>query len=402
MNDLDEMTFARFAERFARIERQVPEPPLRVVDPAVARRRLARFSPIAAFVGVAILLAGIAGLAAIGPQPSPSPAAATIPPDTALPAVVLDAYLRALEAGDCDTARALTDPPFYSPSMIDLCGLTGVTRFSIEGDPVIVSPIMVRLRASMTITGMRAIPAGEISFTYFLQQVRSGAWRIVDGGPHLRSSPDSPPPVQATTLQGRILDAKGRPVPDATVYAYPGPERGAIAGSTVTDADGRWAITLPSGNRYCLELDLSIAGPAGTTATEWQAYYGPAGIGQPTDAWPCLDQVGNIVLDATLPAMHLVSGTIVDKAGRPITLIEAGGPFTKFELTVSSPSMGATSRPGADGRFSIWVPEGSWSVIAWVFRDEQPFLSPATTLEVRTDPISDFTLRVDTSSLNVE
>ena len=186
MNDLDDTTFARFAERFARIERQVPEPPPHKVQTAVGSRRLGLLSPVAGLVGIAILLAAAVGLAVIGSRPSPipssSPAALTIPPDSAPPAIVLDAYLRALQAGDCGTASQLTMPLVLGKDYIDLCAVTRVTAFAIPGDPVVVNFDTVRLTATIRITGVPpSISAGQITWFYSLQRQTSGAWRVIDG-----------------------------------------------------------------------------------------------------------------------------------------------------------------------------------------------------------------------------
>jgi len=184
MNDLDDTTFASFAERFARIERQVPEPPPHKVHTAVRSRGLGLLSPVAGLVGVMILLAAAVGLAVIGsqpaPLPSPSPAAVTIPPDSAPPAVVLDAYLRALQAGDCDTASQLTMPLVLGKDYVDLCGITRVTAFSVV-DSIAVNPGTVRLTATLTITGVPpGISAGKMFCLYLLQRQTTGAWRIID------------------------------------------------------------------------------------------------------------------------------------------------------------------------------------------------------------------------------
>jgi hypothetical protein len=184
MNELDDATFARFAKRFSRIEQQVPEPPPRNLSSAMGSRGLRPLSLFASLVAVVILLVAAVGLAVIR-----SPAAVAIPPDSAPPEVVLDAYLRALQAGDCDTAGKLTIPRLFGPSMVDLCGVTGVPAFSVLGDPVVVDPDTVRMRVSLAITGTNhGLAAGEITFTYFLQQQPTGAWRIVDGGPHIPPS----------------------------------------------------------------------------------------------------------------------------------------------------------------------------------------------------------------------
>jgi len=187
MNDLDDTTFPRFAERFARIERHVPEPPPHEVQAAVGGRGLRLLAPAAGPVSVVILilLAAAVGLSVIGSQPSPlpSPAAVTIPPDSAPPAVVLDAYLRALQAGDCGTASQLTMPLVLGKNYVDPCGVTGVTAFSVAGDPYVVSPVEVGFLVTLTITGTAdGLPAGVITWFYTLQEQPSGAWRVVGGG----------------------------------------------------------------------------------------------------------------------------------------------------------------------------------------------------------------------------
>jgi hypothetical protein len=151
------------------------------------RRRIGSVRDAAGFLivaVVAILLAAAGGVALIGlrPSPSPSPAAITIPPDSASPAVVLDAYLRALQAGDCRTVSQLTNPLVLNQEYVDLCAVTRVTAFSIQGDPVVVDPDTVRLRATITITGTaNGILPGEIAETFFVQRQPSGAWRIIEG-----------------------------------------------------------------------------------------------------------------------------------------------------------------------------------------------------------------------------
>jgi hypothetical protein len=195
MNDLDDTTFARFAERFAWIEQQVPEPPPHAVR-ASGSRRLGLLSSKAGLVAVVILLAAGVGLAVIGsqlsPRPSPNPTV-TIPPDSAPPTVVLDAYLRALQAGDCRTVSQLTNPLVLNREYIDLCAVTRVTDFSILGNPVVVDPETVRLSATITITGTaKGVLPGDITETFFVQQQPSGAWRIIQG--YLAVPPSMLPP----------------------------------------------------------------------------------------------------------------------------------------------------------------------------------------------------------------
>jgi hypothetical protein len=71
MNDFDRATFDRFASRFARIERLVPDPAHD--SPRVASRTPRPISRTVGFAGAAVMLAAILGLAVIGSQTSPRP-----------------------------------------------------------------------------------------------------------------------------------------------------------------------------------------------------------------------------------------------------------------------------------------------------------------------------------------
>lgn len=96
--------------------------------------------------GFIIVLA--AGLVACG-TPSFS-----VPPDSAAPSVVLDAYLRALLAGDCGAGKALGTGTFR-PSNGDLCGDTQVTAFQVMGDPATPSDGEVVFGTKLTTSGSR-------------------------------------------------------------------------------------------------------------------------------------------------------------------------------------------------------------------------------------------------------
>lgn len=197
MNDLDRATFTKFTERFGRIERQIPAPPSLRVAGARERRGFLRASPRAALAAVGIVLAVSLGLAAIGahpsPVPSPSPAHVAVPPDAAGPAEVFDAYLRALEAGDCNTAHLLGDRQLLSGSFVDLCTTTHVIDFAILGDPVVESPYRVRVKAIVTTTGFSSgVGPGQIAAVYWLQHQSSGAWRISDGSIGAPTSTNTP------------------------------------------------------------------------------------------------------------------------------------------------------------------------------------------------------------------
>lgn len=106
----------------------------------------------------------------------------TVPPDSAPPAVVLDAYLRALLAGDCAAGRALTSETFRIGNG-ELCGQTEVTAFRVEGDPATPGPEVV-FATTLTTTGTSdgSVPAGDITWFYSLDRTRGSAWRIAGGG----------------------------------------------------------------------------------------------------------------------------------------------------------------------------------------------------------------------------
>jgi len=176
MNDLDDTTFAQFTGRFARIEALVPDPP----RPALRLERSRRYGVAVlarsvVLLGVLLLLAAVV-LSAIG---SRAPAV-TVPPDSAPPAVVLDAYLQALRAGDCETASRLTLPVLFGDG--HLCGATRVIAFSIDDrDPFWHTGNEVGFVTWLTTTGTAGgLPAGEIAMGYMLQQQSSGAWRIIE------------------------------------------------------------------------------------------------------------------------------------------------------------------------------------------------------------------------------
>jgi hypothetical protein len=106
----------------------------------------------------------------------------TVPPDSAPPGVVLDAYLRALVAGDCAAGRALTNTTFRVGNG-DLCGQTKVTAYRIHDDPAIPGPEAV-FATTLTTTGTSdgSVLAGDMMWFYALNRTESTAWRIAGGG----------------------------------------------------------------------------------------------------------------------------------------------------------------------------------------------------------------------------
>jgi hypothetical protein len=122
--------------------------------------------------------AAIVALALAACQPG-----VAVPPDSATPEVVLDAYLRALVAGDCAIGRKLAVPTFQKGNG-ELCGSTGVTGFRIEPPPARPSADEVVFFSVLRTTGSDdgSIQPGEIGWFYSLQRQPSGPWRITGGG----------------------------------------------------------------------------------------------------------------------------------------------------------------------------------------------------------------------------
>ena len=110
-------------------------------------------------------------------------AAASLPPVSASPAVVLDSYLRALVVGDCDMGRKLAMGTFRKGNG-ELCGETRVTAYQVQSDPAHPSSDEVVFATTLTTTGTadHSIEAGRMVWFYSLDRQPDGSWRIVGGG----------------------------------------------------------------------------------------------------------------------------------------------------------------------------------------------------------------------------
>jgi hypothetical protein len=107
---------------------------------------------------------------------------AAVPPDSAPPAVVLEAYLVALRSGDCDTADALAAPTFVVGNR-ELCGALHVTAFGALTAPAIPRDGEVVSSTPLAIAGGDAsMPDGEHLWFYTLDRQPNGAWRLAGGG----------------------------------------------------------------------------------------------------------------------------------------------------------------------------------------------------------------------------
>jgi hypothetical protein len=106
----------------------------------------------------------------------------TVPPDSAPPAGVLVAYLRALVAGDCAAARALTNTTFQVGNG-DLCGQTKVTAFRILADPARPGPeVVFATTLNTTRASDGSVLAGDMMWFFSLDRTQSTGWRIAGGG----------------------------------------------------------------------------------------------------------------------------------------------------------------------------------------------------------------------------
>jgi hypothetical protein len=190
MNDFDDVTFARFARRFAEIEQLVHGPPTRTFPPLTdLGPRVSALRRSIVLLGALLLLGGALVFASFGLQPLPTPTptptpALTLPPDSAEPEVVLGAYLGALSAGQCDVAEQYIDSPIYRWSDILCGGAVRITEFSIVGEPRFFGTNRLDMDALLTTNGRSVgMSADQGQFTFELQQRSSGAWRIVEAHP---------------------------------------------------------------------------------------------------------------------------------------------------------------------------------------------------------------------------
>ena len=100
-----------------------------------------------------------------------------MPPADASPDVVLDAYLRAQKAGDCDTARSLQIASQAGPN---LCG--HITAWT---PPRVANTLSGSIEFSTTITMVgseQPFHDGDFGWNYSLRQQADGSWRVSGSG----------------------------------------------------------------------------------------------------------------------------------------------------------------------------------------------------------------------------
>lgn len=108
--------------------------------------------------------------------------AVVLPPGSAGPEAVLDAYLQTLVAGDCETGQRLTLPTFRNGNG-ELCGAIDVTAYRIErSTPPGREEIVFSTTLTTTGDGGRSIDPGDMLWFYSLLRQPDGTWRIAGGG----------------------------------------------------------------------------------------------------------------------------------------------------------------------------------------------------------------------------
>ena len=127
-------------------------------------------------------LALLVAVAACG-APVDSGSALQVPPDSAPPDVVLQAYLRALLAGDCATVSQLAAATFHKGNG-ELCGSVRVSAARIDGPPATPTATEDVFGTTITTNGSPdgSIQPGETIWFYDLIRQPNGAWRIAGGG----------------------------------------------------------------------------------------------------------------------------------------------------------------------------------------------------------------------------
>ena len=104
-----------------------------------------------------------------------------LPSKDAASAEVLDAYLRALKAGDCKTAQALTTSSFASNG--ELCGHVRVKSYTPVGSPATPGDEAIFSTNLITQGGNPSLmPDGLHTRFYSLIRQADGAWRVASGG----------------------------------------------------------------------------------------------------------------------------------------------------------------------------------------------------------------------------
>jgi hypothetical protein len=134
-----------------------------------------------------VVLASFAAACGLSPEDAPGGSLAVgieIPPDLAPPDVVLRAYLEAVRAGDCATARRFVVPATFRKGTGELCGAVQLRSYRNAGNALTPSATEIIFGMTLTAGGSAdgSIPAGDFLWSYDLVRQAGGAWRIVSAG----------------------------------------------------------------------------------------------------------------------------------------------------------------------------------------------------------------------------
>ncbi|HEX4461149.1 MAG TPA: carboxypeptidase-like regulatory domain-containing protein, partial [Polyangia bacterium] len=183
------------------------------------------------------------------------------------------------------------------------------------------TPVGKRVQLAIGAGGLVLIVAGTIAVHHFSRR------------PHVGPRGKSGPASVDTRVAGRVLDRVGRPIGGARVSAVA--ERGDLHGWTVatTDADGRYALTLPALGRVTVRAEA-----AGFVSSELHGVE--------------LPQAG---LELTLARTLALDGLVRSH----------GKPAADVAVTVGGPAGLQTLKSGPDGAFTIAsLVEGRYAVRA--------------------------------------
>lgn len=156
--------------------------------------------------------------------------------------------------------------------------------------------------------------------------------------------------AKATTIRGKVADALGRPVPNASISAYQG-ER--LVGWASTESSGTYVLTMPVAGSYTLHASPSSG--SGLAPQWWHD--------QPVQATANLVAVAtsaNATADFRLIAAATISGMVTRPPG-------ATGEYSVglFDAVSGSPVWTATSNSQPNGAYEISdVPPGTYTVCA--------------------------------------
>jgi len=121
-------------------------------------------------LALAVMLAGCGG------------SSFSAPPDSASARTVLEAYLRALQDGNCAAGRVLGTPAFRGDG--DLCGETTVSAWTVNKEFDGSQPGETEFNTTLTTTGTSdgTIAPGDETWFFSLHKQPNSAWRLDGGG----------------------------------------------------------------------------------------------------------------------------------------------------------------------------------------------------------------------------